>query len=216
MPSPWDAVRSHASSDNIPMNKFLVATLLLTAAISSDVYGLDLTPHEIVLSNDGPPVKRYFFQNEGKRLSFRIDNKMTLNGTSDSVVFRFQDMNTASMKLSKSPLQSALPFDEKNLAAYRAAARAVLPADATNIQSEEEKPDAIAINDWTSHQFIFTYNLFGFAYRRAITFLNFNAQEQIVFDVSAAAADYEKTYARGYRVLNSLAELSAINKSGPT
>ena len=198
------------------MKKLISAALLLFGAFLNGTYALDLTPHEISLTNDGPPVKRYFFQDLGKRMSFRIDNKMTVSGASDSAVFRFGDIKTAGMTLSKSRINPEVPFDEKNLESYRAAARAFLPPDAKNAQLEEEKPNAVAINGWTSQQFIFTYNLFGFPYRRSVTFLNYGEKEQIIFDVSASTPDYEKTYARGYRVLNSLSDLSADSKSGPT
>ena len=199
------------------MKKWITAALLVPGLISSGACALDLTPHEIIVGgSDGPPAKRYFFQDEGKRLSLRIDNKMTVSGTSDSIAFGFSDIKAAGMKLWKSPVQPALPFDEKNLEAYRTAARALLPPDATNIQLEEEKAEAIAINGWTSQQFIFTYSILGSTIRRAITFLNLRAQEQIVFEITAGAADYQKTYARGYRVLNSIAELPANSTSGPT
>jgi hypothetical protein len=198
------------------MKKWVTAALLIPGLISSGAYALDLTPHEIIVGNDGPPAKRYFFQDEGKRLSLRIDNKMTVSGTSDSIAFGFSDIKSAGMKLWKSPVQPALRFDGKNLEAYRTAARALLPPDAINIQLEEEKAEAIAINGWTSQQFIFSYSVLGSTIRRAITFLNLRAQEQIVFEITAAAADYQKTYARGYRVLNSIAELPANSASGPT
>ena len=48
-------------------------------------------------------------------------------------------------------------------------------------QLESEKPNAIPINGWTHRQFIFTYNLFGFPYRRSVTLMNYSEKEQIVF-----------------------------------
>ena len=53
--------------------------------------------------------------------------------------------------------------------------------NATAAQLESEKPNAIPINGWTRHQFIFTYNLFGFPYRRSVTFINYSEKEPIVF-----------------------------------
>jgi hypothetical protein len=197
------------------MKKWYSAALLF-GLISTGAHALDLTPSEITISTEGPPATRYFFQDEGKRVSYRIDNKMTVKGTSDSVAFAFNDIGTAEMKWSKSPVHPVLPFDEKNLAAYRTAAHTFLPHDATDIQLEEEKPEAIAINGWTSHQFIFTYKMFGVARRRAVTFVNLRAQEQVVFEISAATADYEKAYARGYRVLNSISEMPVMSPPGPT
>jgi hypothetical protein len=198
------------------MKKLFTIVLAITAAFLGELNALDLTPHEIHPTSDGPLVKRYYFEDSIKRLSFRIDNKMTVTGAPDSVAFRFNDIKTAAMTISKSRMSSEMLFDQKNLESYRAAARALLPSDAKNIQLEEEKPDAISINGWTSQQFIFTYDSLGSPCRRSVTFLNYSEKEQIIFDVGASAPDYEKTYMRGYRVLNSFSDLRADSTSGPT
>jgi hypothetical protein len=198
------------------MKKFLVATVLLTGAISSDVYALDLTPHEIAMSNDGPPIKRYYFEDASKRVTFRMDNQMTVNGTPESAAFRFSDLKSSGMTLSKSSMKPEVRFEQKNLAPYRSVARGFVPQNATDVQLESETADAVAINGWTSQQFLFTYNLFGFPYRRSVTFINYNEKEQIVVDISGAAVDYEKSYMRSYRVLNSLSDLLSTTTEGPT
>jgi len=198
------------------MKKLIAAALCFFGTIPSSIYALDLTPHEIAASNDGPPIQRFFFQDEAKRMSFRIDNKMTVSGGNDSAMFRFSDIKNAGVKLSKSQIKPDLLFDEKNLESYRATVRAFSPPDAKETRIEEEKSAAIAINGWTSYQFVLTYNLFGFPYRRSITFLNYSKQEQLIFDISAPESDYQKVYARGYKILNSLSDLSASNSTGPT
>jgi hypothetical protein len=198
------------------MKKIITAALLLTGAFLSETRALDLTPHEMAVAHDGPPIRRYFFQDGNRRLGFRMDDKMTTSGASDSAVFRFNDIKTATMKVSKSPTKPEVLFDEKNLESYRAAARTFLPSDAKDVRIEEEKADAIAINGWTSRQFVFTFSLFSIPYRRSITFFNYSEKEQIILDIGAAASDYGKTYLRGYRVLNSLSELTPESASGPT
>lgn len=198
------------------MKKLMMAALLLSGAFLREANALDLTPHEIALPNDGPPIKRYFFQDSNRRLGFRIDDKMTASGANESATFRYNDIKTAAMKLSKSQLKPEVLFDEKNLEFYRAAARTLLPPDAKDARLEEEKAAAIAINGWTSRQFIFAYTLFSVPYRRSITFLNYSDKEQLILDIGAAASDYEKTYFRGYRVLNSFSDLTSDSTSGPT
>jgi hypothetical protein len=198
------------------MKKTIATTLILVGGLFGEARALDLTPHEITITNDGPPMRRYFFQDGEKRMAFRIDKNMTVDGSTESSAFRFNDTTGASMKLSKSTLRPQVLFDEKNLESYRAAARRLLPPDVTNVQLEEEKSDAIAINGWTSRQFVFSYSLFGLSCRRSITFLNYSESEQIVLEIGAAASDYEKTYLRGYRVLNSLSDLIPESTSGPT
>ncbi len=197
------------------MGRFLFTTLL-AAAISSNACALNLTPHEMIVSSDGPPVKRYFFQDESKRLIFRMDNKMTVDGTTVLATFRFDDLKGAGMTLGKSSMKPEMRFDQKNLEQYRFIARSFVPQNATNVQVDSEKPDAVPINGWTSHQFVFNYTLFGFPYRRSVTFINYSEKEQLVLDISGAAADYDKAYMRGYRVLNSLSDLLPANTTGPT
>ena len=196
------------------MKKLPFATLFLCGALFNSADAIDLTPHDVAA--DGPLAKFYFFQDEGKRVAFHIDSNMTVSGTSTSAAFGFNDTSTAGVKLAKSQMKPDLLFNEKNLESYRAAARAFLPPNAANILLDAEKPDAIRINRWTSHQFIFSYNLFGTPYRRSITFLNYSATEQLVLDVSGAVPEYDKTYLQGYRVLNSLSDLTTMSGSGPT
>lgn len=199
------------------MKKYLApVAALLFGMFTTGASALDLTPHEITITEEGPPVQRYFFQDEGRQLSFKIDDQMMVTGSSNSVTFRFRDLHTAGMKLSKSPLPASLSFEEKNAETYRTSARTFLPKDAAAVKSEGETPDALAINGWTSRQYTFTYTLFGVPYRSTITFVNFNAQEQFVFDVSGAVTDHTKAYARSYRVLNSLGELKKTSTTGPT
>ena len=199
------------------MKRKIIAAALVFGFFAPLVCALDLTPNEVVITEEGPPAQRFYFQDEGRRLGFKIDNQMMVNGGKDSVTFRFRDLTTAGMKLSKSSLQPTVPFDAKNAEAYRTAARALLPTDASDVQMAEETPDAVAINGWTSRQYTFTYKLFGVPYRCALTFLNFNPVQQIVFEVNASVTDFGKAYARSYRVLNSLSELrSTTSGTGPT
>jgi hypothetical protein len=183
--------------------------------LAAPTHALDLTPRAVTTAFNGLRVKRYFFEDAGKQMGFRIDNKMTVKGSSDSAEFKFDDLKSAAMQISKSPKNSVTPFEEKGLESYRADARALVPGNATDIQLDQENPGAIAINGWTSYQFIFTYKLFGFDYRRSVTFLNYNKTEQLIMDVSAPTAEFDVVFIRGYQVLNSLSQLRS-ESAGPT
>ena len=195
------------------MNKSL-ALIFSIAVCLTTARALNLQPREVPVEKDGPPIRRYFFQDEGKRLLFRIDGNMTVGGSAAEAVFRFSDIHDAAMKLSKSRMTPEIAFDEKGLKLYRPAAQSYVPAQATDVQMIEENSDAIPINNWTDHQFIFTYKLFGTPYRESVTFFNYSPTEQLVFDVRSREADYEKTYSRSYRVLNSLSDFAGT--PGPT
>lgn len=199
------------------MKQGVVAILLCLGLSMGEAGALNLTPHRILVGGDGPARPRHYFQDTGKRLGFRIDGKMTVNGSSDSAVFRFLDCSSGTMELAKSSVAQPRPaFTAKGFKSYEAIARTLLPRAASNVQLVEQKPDAIAINGWKSVQFVFTYEFFGLTYRRAITFLDFNLQEQYVMDVSARAVNFDNVYARSYQVLNSLYEMPPDNKPGPS
>ncbi len=197
------------------MKKSTVCLLLLAALKTGSLQALNLTPNEIPSAVEGPQIKRYFFEDQGKRLTFRVDRTTYVSGTSDGVAFRFDDLQRAAMKISRSQTTAGIPFDEKNLASYRTTARALLPPTAANVQIEAETPNPISINHWTSHQFLFTFEQFGQQFRRSITFLNYSDKEQLIVDVSAVGEDYAKTYGRGYRVLNSITD-TPISATDPT
>ena len=195
------------------MNKSL-ALIFSIAVCLSTARALNLQPQEIMVEKDGPPVRRYFFQDEGKRLLFRIDGRMSVQGSATEALFRFSHIRNAIMKLSKSAMTPQAAFDEKTLKLYRAAARSCAPPQATEFQITSESADAVPINGWTSHQFVLSYKLFGAPYRESVTYFNYSPTEQLVFDVRSPEADYEKTYSRSYRVLNSLSDFAA--EPGPT
>ena len=198
------------------MKKSVFAIFFLTGfLLAAPTNALDLTPRAVPTAFNGLRVKRYFFEDAGKQMGFRIDNKMTVKGSNDSAEFKFDDLKNAGMQISRSPKNSETSFEEKGLESYRADARALVPGNATDIQLDQENPGAIAINGWTSYQFIFTYKLLGFDYRRSVTFLNYGKTEQLIMDVSAPAADFDVVFIRGYQVLNSLSELRS-ESAGPT
>lgn len=198
------------------MRRILACLLLALGLQASQAGELNLTPLLMMVSVDGPPQPRYFFQDSTRRLGFRIDPKMTVNGAADSATFRFVDLRSATMRLRKSPAPIETPFDEKGIATYQSIARTLISSDATNIELVEQTPDAIAINGWKSAQFSYTYLLFGFNYHRSITFIEVSANEQLLLDIVAKHDEYKKAYARAYRVINSIYALPLVVKPGPT
>lgn len=197
------------------MKKSIFASLFLVCLSQAPADALDLTPHAVTTAINNLRVNRYFFDDAGRQMGFRIDNNMTVKGTSASADFNFRDLRSADMQIIKSRRNPEMLFGEKELEIYRGDARAVLPTDATDVQLDREKSGAIPINGWTSYQFVFSYKLFGFAYRRTVTFVNYNRTEQLIVDVSAQVPEFELASLRSYQVLNSLSELR-INSSGST
>jgi hypothetical protein len=197
------------------MKKSAFVTIFLIGPFLASANALDLTPHPVTTTINNLRVNRYFFEDAGKRMGFRIDNKMTVNGASAAAAFKFDDSRNADMQILKSPKKPEALFGEKELEAYRAHARALLPGNAADVQLDLETSGAIPINGWTSYQFVFSYNLLGLAYRRSVTFLNYNKTEQLIIDVGAPTSVFDSVNLRSYHVLNSLSELKA-NSPGTT
>ena len=193
------------------MNRSVIVALSFAACLNA-AHALNLQPREIMIEKDGPPVRRYYFQGQGKRLLFRIDGTMKVRGSANEAVFQFSDIRDGAMKLSKSKMTPKTDFDEKGLKLYRKAARTYVPAQATEVQIAEESASAVSINGWVNHQFVFSYKLFGRPFRESVTFFNYSPNEQLVFDVRSTDPDYAKTYSRSYRVLNSLSTVAQATK----
>jgi hypothetical protein len=189
------------------MKRLLYSTICLLGPLLTEVCALDLTPHAVTTAYNNLRSTRYFFDDGGKSMAFRIDNNMTVKGGSSSAAFKFSDLRNAEMQIRKSPKTPETLFVGKDLEAYRTDARVALPEGASEVQIERENAAAIPINGWTSYQFILRYKLFGASYRRSVTFLNYNKVEQLIIDVSAPDSTFDLAYLRSYQVLNSLSEL---------
>lgn len=198
------------------MRKVTLIVGLALGLLADHCVALNFTPQRIVMGGDGPTRVRYFFKDGDKRVGFRIDGKMSVSGSSDMAIFRFEGLNSANMRLYPSPSHADVPFDKIGPDSYEAVSRTLLPPDATKVQLAETKLGAISINGWTSLQFTYVYEFYGLSFRRSITFLNFSPTEQVVVQVSAQEENYQNIYSRSYRVLNSLFDLPLDSKPGPS
>jgi len=187
------------------MNRFvLITSLSFGLLLSCDA--LDLNPHRRVAGVEDA-TSRYYFQNDAKKMGFRVDPKTQVSGNPAKAVFEFSDLETAWMTIVHSALTPDIPFDGDGLKKYHDLAAASLPAGSLNVVLEKEIPNAIPINGWTSHQYVFTCNFYGVSVKKSLTFLNFSGKEQLLITVSAPVNDYAKVYGRSYGILNSIYEM---------
>src|SRR5437773_12235691 len=101
------------------IRKLALTALLLPGLLLSRASALDLTPRDLTIERDTPGAKRYFFQDGGKRMAFRIDPETAVRGGFDSVAFEFGDSHKAVMTIKRSRLGPQNQFDEQNLRLYR-------------------------------------------------------------------------------------------------
>ena len=140
------------------MKKSASVSLFLVWPFLASANALDLTPHAVTTTINNLRVNRYFFDDAGKQMAFRIDNNMTVKGASAAFNSEFTDLRNADMQILKSARKPEMLFGEKELDIYRADARALLSADSTDVQVHRETSGSIPINGWTSYQFVFSYS----------------------------------------------------------
>lgn len=112
-------------------------------------------------------------------------------------------MRNSLVRVEKSSLAPNTEFRDTGLDTYRRQAQAGIPQGATNVQCREERDNPLPLFGWKDHEFVFTYDFFGQAYRRSATFVNLNAREQIVLTCVAPAEGFDAVRDAGLDVLRS-------------
>ena len=113
------------------------------------------------------------------------------------------DVRNSLVRVEKSSLTPGTEFRGTGLDTYRRRAQADVPQGATNVQLREEHDNPLPIFGWTDHEFVFTYDFFGQAYRRSVTFVNLNAREQITLTCVAPMESFDAVHEEGFDVLRS-------------
>ncbi len=113
------------------------------------------------------------------------------------------DVRNSLVRVEKSALAPNTEFREAGLDTYRRRAQADIPQGATNVQCREEHENPLPIFGWKDHEFVFSYDFFGQAYKRSVVFVNLNAREQIVLTCVAPAEKFDAVRNAGFDVLRS-------------
>ena len=146
------------------------------------------------------------FKAKARRLLFRIDGKMSVNGSASEAVFHFSDIHEGTMKLTKSAMTPQLAFDEKNLnyiVAQRGATCLHRPPIFRSLKKIQTPFPSMAGSIISSCS---ATSCLDSPYRAERTFFNYSPTEQLVFDVDRLNQDYAKAYSRSYSVLNSFSD----------
>ncbi len=182
----------------------LLAFACLFTALSCKA--LDLTPHRRIAGVQDNTY-RYYFQDGPKKIAFRTDPSTSVDGSAGKASFEFNDLGTAGMTISRSSLTPDTPLEGASAKQYQDLAAASLPSGSAKVVLEKDVPNPITINGWTSHQYVFTCSYYGASLKRSVTILNFNKKDQLIISISATPSNYDKAYARGYAILNSIYEM---------
>ena len=188
----------------------ILAILCLTLSMRAEI---DFTPRFAETTADGVPVRRLFFTDGTRRIFVRAPVRWRVAGSAVSATFMPPDFVQAYVKLENSPLASAPAFDKAGLPAYRKLALASLPDGAVDWSIASETPDAIAINNWRSHELVVNYVLGGQPATRIFLFVTLEAKRQILMTTDAARNDIERLRPGARATLHSWFEEVDVSKA---
>ncbi len=169
-----------------PTSLRIATTLCVLAGLCSAE--IDLTPLQVSIG--GGIIQRTHFADGNKTYAVTIDAATEVTAPDRVPVFRFKNVPFASMTLRHSPLRSRPPFDAKSNPEYVKVAQALLPGAAEGITIVAEAKDVLPINGWQSYRVVFSYTLAQAKMMESITFLNFDANQQLIIQTGARAGDF--------------------------
>ena len=109
----------------------------------------------------------------------------------------------AHIRLGNSPVGSEVPFDENGLPSYEAAARRVLPKEASAVEVLSRSLDPYPLDDWKSFEMRFSYDLLGTRQICWVLFITMSPERQIWYVVDARERDFDAAYAAARSMLGS-------------
>ena len=178
---------------------FLLSVGIFVLAASA--HSIDLTPRFITTYTDGLPTLRPFFRDGDKKFGVTLDTETKLMPYEDSALFYFEKFQRASMRLLPSPMKAEVSFEAANLPRYREASARLLPKEAEKPVMEKELADVIPINGWLSYSYTYTYEIVGTRFRESITFINFDAKQQVALQIKATESEFPVVSVRGWDII---------------
>jgi hypothetical protein len=178
--------------------KQCILVALVSIAAAGHARAIDLTPKYVTTYTDGVPISRPYFLDGKKKYAITLDGETELTSYEDSALFTFKKLPDAIMRLRQSPMKTSVPFDDLNRKRYTEAAQRLLREGSAEIVLEREESDVLPINHWTSRRFTLSYLYLNTRMKESITFLNLDAQQQIVVQIRARDRDFESATVRGF------------------
>lgn len=181
----------------------ILGSLALAWCAATAFAGIDFTPREMHTVEDGFPTTRTTFRDGTDTIFFRPATGWKSSGGGKEVRWRPPDTGNVVVRLGNSPVGPATAFDREGLIIYGAAARKALPKDAQNIEVLSEGADAYPLDNWTSHESWFSYDLFGKKSVCWVLFITMNPQRQIWFVMDGTKVDVDRHYPAAREMIGS-------------
>ena len=181
----------------------IAATFLLTGLVPP-MNALDFVVRSKNVQEDGFTKEQLYVRNDARSDVWLIlPGEWSRTDGPDSLTLTPPKVSNALVRVEKSSLAPNTEFRGDGLEVYRRRATADIPQGATNVLCREERDAPLPIFGWKDHEFIFTYDFFGQAYRRGVLFINLNAREQIILTCVAPAESFDKVHNEGLDVMRS-------------
>ncbi len=190
----------------------LPLSLLSACAVGFSIFAplaqaIELAPRFITTYQEGVAIRRPYFADGDKKYAVTVDGETEVREYEGGALFTFKRMVGAQLRLRPSPMPATAAFTPETLVRYRAAARKLLPAAAESVAAEGETLDALPINGWRAFRMLFSMQLPGGAARESVTFLNLDAEQQIVVQTSSRRDDWEAADERAFDIIRRWHEL---------
>lgn len=184
-----------------------VAALGLLWVLGPSASAVDLTPRYIDTFIDGQASRRLYFADGEKKIGVSLDRETRVEPASGGAVFRFAKFADVAFLIKPSPMTPDQPFEGIALERYREASRRLLPPGAKNVKALEELPDPLPINRWTGRRFLFSCEVLDAVVMMSATFLNLNADDQLILVTTASERNFEEAAERSFQVIRTWQEL---------
>lgn len=179
----------------------------LLLAVEWPAAAVDLTPRYIDTFIDGVTSRRLYFADGEKKIGVRVSHDTKVEAGSGGVVFRFHPVPDATFLIKPSPMTADQPFEGIALERYREAARRLLPPGVKNVKALEEVADPLPINRWTGRRFTYTCDMLDALLVMSVTFLNLNAEDQIILVTTAGEHNFAEAADRSFHLIRTWQEL---------
>ena len=159
-----------------------------------NAWSLDLTPHFVTRITGNQTEDIPYFLDGDTRYSAELPRGVSASQGEGTAIFNYQYLE-GSLTMRPSPFKPDVLFGGPALEAYRKVALGFVPAGATDASIQQENPNPLTFNGWTSHRFTIGYQLPGRSFLQSVTFLNFSDRQQIVLITCAPRKNFEKAEA---------------------
>jgi hypothetical protein len=179
----------------------------LLLALKWPALAVDLSPRFIDTFIDGVSSRRLYFADGEKKIGLRLNQETKVEAGAGGTVFRFTKLPDSTFLIKPSPMTAEQPFEGIALERYREAARRLLPPGVKNVKSLEEVADPLPINRWTGRRFTYTCELLDAPLVMSVTFLNLNAEDQIILVTTAGERNFAEAADRSFQLIRGWQEI---------